>query len=168
MTATRDRSFLCCTRLAQSFPLQSPSRQTPLGMKPALSEKDLKAAITSSLRRQHLLGAVPPAQRFLPLAALAIGDVLAQGSGTNVIESLLCGSNSTESQISLSHLSKEFASNSAIPRSTIVESCRTCWHRYDHRQTVVVPRWEPNEWLRSTSASYLSLGQSAAQSDGNI
>lgn len=106
-------------------------------MKPAFSEAELKSTISSSLRRQHLLGAVPAAQRFLPLTALAIGDVLAQRSGNNVIENLLCGSEGTvgtDSQIKLPEQAKERLRRDMGKRSmsTVVESCRTCWFQGQH------------------------------------
>ena len=111
------------------------------GMKPALSEQELKAAIASSLRRQNLLRVIPPAHRFLPLAAFAVGDILARNSGNNVIESLLCGSDPTDTQILVSQPSREALQHCrASPRSTIIESCRTCSpQQQQHHQHNVFP-----------------------------
>lgn len=107
-------------------------------MKSGLPEKDLKAAISSTLRRQHLLGAVPAAQRLLPLTAFAIGDLLlARESGSsNRIENLLCGSDSAQIQLQSppsTELQRQHTKQ--VSMTAIIESCRICSRM--HRSYVI-------------------------------
>ena len=100
-------------------------------MKTALTEQDLKAAITSTVRRQHLLGAYPGAMVALPITAIAIGDLFAHSLGKNVIEEFLCGPDHT--QIQLQSPSKELQDpRSPSMGSTLVDSCRLCSRMYPH------------------------------------
>jgi hypothetical protein len=129
-------------------------------MKPALSEKELKASISSSLRRQHLLGAVPGAQRFIPLAAFAIGDVLARGSEKNVIENLLCGSELDQANIPLFEPTKGVATGASLldSKSTIPELCRTCCstqiqRRYHYNALSGFSPGQPEAWLKGLQTS---------------
>ena len=94
-------------------------------MRPSLSEQDLRAAIISTVRRQHILGAYPAAMAVAPLTAIAVGELFKQQLGRNVIEDALCGPNHT--QIQLPSPSKELLDHRyPVVGSILVDSCRTC------------------------------------------
>lgn len=95
------------------------------------SELELKSKIASALKRQHYLGGVPGAQRLIPLAAFAVGDVLAHKYKTNnKIEDLLCEPESTIFQLSaplpetaMQYHAKYYPRPGSV---TIVDACLTC------------------------------------------
>ena len=93
-------------------------------------EQDLKALVSSTLRRQHLIGSLPGAQRFLPVAAFAAGDLLARKLGVkeNLVEDLLCGNE--DSRIRIRTPADKPVKLEQLPSyqsgSTIVGRCRTC------------------------------------------
>jgi hypothetical protein len=95
-------------------------------MKSALTASDLKIAVTKSLGRQHLLGAVPAAQRFLPLAAFAVSDVLSQRYDVNLIEKLMVGDTGKDAAINLPQVD-QLCGETAGPKSTLPETCLTCF-----------------------------------------
>lgn len=100
-------------------------------MKSGLSELDLRAAVISTVRRQHLLGAYPGAMAVLPLTAIAVGELFRQKMGRNVIEDALCGPDHT--QIQLRSPFKELLDHRyAVVGSTLVDSCRTCSRMCPH------------------------------------
>ncbi len=115
-------------------------------MKPpagTISEQELKSWVSSNLKRQHLIGGLPGAQRFVPIAAFAAGDLLARtlGSNTNEVEHLLCGSDN-DGQIQLlspaaQGLSKQFYPSFGMG---VAGSCLTCsrmqWYQDGFRYTV--------------------------------
>ena len=110
-------------------------------MNSGLTETELKALVSSTLRRQYLLGAVPGAQRLLPVAAFALGDLFAHKWRSNVIENVLCGPDSAPSQVPTLSQSFECVTRNGDTRNTyskqsleclpvyvttIVESCHIC------------------------------------------
>jgi hypothetical protein len=95
-------------------------------MKPPLTADELKSAVTKSLGRQHLLGAVPASQRFLPLAAFAVSDVLAQRYGNEMIERLMVGDIGKDAAISLPQVNQLETRSTGEAKSTLPETCLTC------------------------------------------
>ena len=93
------------------------------------TSKDLKSAISTALRRQHLLGAIPPAQRFLPVAALAVGDFVARKLETeNVVEGLIFGTTGSDAGVVALAGPAEEVDGLRMEGvgSTIGERCLTC------------------------------------------
>ena len=56
---------------------------------------ELQTALASIARRQNFLAGVPPAMRLLPVAALTGADFLERKYGWNVVEAVLPGLDST-------------------------------------------------------------------------
>jgi hypothetical protein len=62
-----------------------PSKNKPT----ALNESSLTSSLSSIVRKQNVLAAIPPALRVLPLAAFAAGDLYERKYGKDPLESLL-------------------------------------------------------------------------------
>jgi hypothetical protein len=62
-----------------------PSKNKPT----TFNDSSLTSSLSSIVRKQNVLGAVPPALRLLPLAAFAVGDLYERKYGKDPIESLL-------------------------------------------------------------------------------
>ena len=139
-------------------------------MKPrvgTISEQKLKSLVASNLKRQHLIGGLPGAQRFLPIAAFAAGDLLARtlGSHTNEVEHLLCGSDN-DGQIQLLSPAAQEQSKHFYPSfgMGVAESCLTCsrtqWYQHGFRYTVrpgdVLPMNSAWDQLRKANSGRLA------------
>ena len=88
-------------------------------------ETELKAVVASTLRRQHFLGAFPGAQRLLPVAAFAIGDLVARSSQSeSPVERFLCGSQNDQAE--LSKPAKQTPGLARALSKSTIDCCLTC------------------------------------------
>jgi len=62
-----------------------PSKNKPT----TFNDSSLTSSLSSIVRKQNVLAAVPPAIRLLPLAAFAVGDLYERKYGKDLLESLL-------------------------------------------------------------------------------
>lgn len=139
--------------------------------------KTLEETVATSLRRQHFLGAVPPAQRVLPAALFVVGDYLARkDQGHNVVEQHLCGADPVHIRLPAVTLPP----TRCYPGfGTIVAgSCLTCspvshrtvpWKNLSHKVSVnyVEPCLEVEHRIRLRCLSALSPWTISASSKGS-
>lgn len=112
-------------------------------MKISISEQDLKAATTSALKRQHVLGGFPGAQKVLALGVLAVGDAVVRRTGQdNQFEALLGGQDveqqnaflmqppvvSTE-ELKTSTTTATSIRTKDVAWSTLLDTCLNCNHQ---------------------------------------
>ena len=62
-----------------------PSKNKPT----AFNDSSLSSSLSSIVRKQNVLAAIPPALRLLPFAAFAAGDLYERKYGNNPLESVL-------------------------------------------------------------------------------
>lgn len=130
-------------------------------MKISITEVDLKAAISSTVRRQNLLAAYPGVMSLLPLTALAIGDAVAENMDRNLVEEYLCGPDTNRFQ--LPGPPKVLVDHRyPVMGTTIIDSCRTCSRIYPHSvfspkvhcRGMLDMRWSGFELLSGTARRF--------------
>jgi hypothetical protein len=99
----------------------------------ASNDSSLASSLSSIVRKQNVLGAIPPALRFLPLAAFAAGDLYERKYGNNPLESVLGPTKMVQIESQSASNAIRSKSSDRIPRqghaslaSTISASCGVC------------------------------------------
>lgn len=70
--------------------------------KQSISSPALRDLVSSSLKRQNLTATVPGAMRFLPLGALAAGELLERHAGSSILNEILLRGNEADATMAVS------------------------------------------------------------------
>src|SRR4051794_28089087 len=106
-----------------------PSKKKPT----TFNESSLASSLSSIVRKQNVLAAIPPALRLLPIAAFAAGDLFERKYGKDPLESLLGPTVMVEIEFQSASGAIRSGSSDLMPSqghashaSTISASCGVC------------------------------------------
>lgn len=89
------------------------------------SPSSLRDLVSSSLKRQNLTATVPAAMRFIPLGALAAGELLERHVGSTSVTDMLLGKDQTDDVLVLGGV-EEMISNVEGRGEFRIMSCTVC------------------------------------------